>query len=93
MIVPARGFSILLHQGLSLARFAGLPWNRENVASLYHRLCLQKQEQAMSMLQVLTRFLYSLNPLSAGGDGQHAKPLPAEPGAMKVLRPGCFVGE
>ncbi len=47
----------------------------------------------MSVRQALTHFYYSLNPLFVGGDGQHAKPLPAEPGAVKVLRPSRFVGE
>jgi len=45
------------------------------------------------MRQALTHFYYSLNPLFVGGDGQHAEPLPAEPGAVKVLRPSRFVGE
>lgn len=47
----------------------------------------------MSMCQALTRFYYSPNPLFAGGHGQHAESLPAEPGTVKVLRPGCFVGQ
>ena len=47
----------------------------------------------MSMRQALTRLLYSLNPLAAGGDGQHTESLPTEPGAVQVLCPGRFVGE
>ncbi len=47
----------------------------------------------MSVRQVMTRILYSLNPLFAGGDGQHAETLPTEPRAVKVLRPCRFVGE
>ena len=45
------------------------------------------------MPQFLTRFFYSLNPLRTGGDGHHPEALPAKPRAVKVLRPGRFVGE
>ena len=54
---------------------------------------IQKQKQAVSVCQALTRMYYSLNPLCAGGDGQNAEPLPAKPGAVKVLRPSGGVGE
>src|ERR1017187_3257307 len=78
---------------LFLADAKSLPPLRKEIRLRTQIIRVGEKEKSPALFQLLTGRNHPFHPFGIGCDGQHAETLPAKFIFVKILCPGCFVGE